>query len=418
MKVKFYLDSKSSKSGESTIWCYVREYGNTLALNTGERIQVELWDKRLTRADLSKAKNKILQGRLNSLNQYLNVFENKIFDIVRAIRSKEFNAGFSKIAEEIKRQFSKRETSFLSIYDEFLLLKKSEVSKKSLLKFNRIKSLLEDYEKTAGEKLNFDKITPLFFSKFNAFLVNQKKFINNTAQKNIQFLKTFLIWANNNNYTNNTSYKSFKSKTEKNEIIYLSEKELMLLYNFNSKDEKLNRVRDIFVFQCFTGVRYSDIENISREDIRNGTWTVRIQKTHQIIEIPLNSFALAILEKYREFPKPLPVISNQKMNKYLKDLCEEAKINDLVKVVKYKGTERLETVYEKFKVIGTHTARRTFISLSLQKGMKADVIMAITGHTTYRMMQKYLKIADKFKREEMDKVWGSPLRVLNTNKVK
>jgi integrase len=276
-----------------------------------------------------------------------------------------------------------------------------------------VKALLEEYQKVNREKLDFDKITPLFFSKFNSFLIDNKDMLNNTANKNIQFLKSFLIWANNNNYTNNSSYKSFRGKSETNEVIYLTENELMKLYDFQFVDERLKRVRDIFVFQCFTGVRYSDIQNISREDINNATWKVRTQKTHQIIEIPLNSYAISILAKYNDYPKPLPIISNQKMNTYLKELCEKAEINELVKVVKYKGSERIETIYKKFEVVGTHTARRTFISLSLQKGMKPDVIMAITGHTTYRMMQKYLKIADEHKREEMDKIWGSSLRLVN-----
>jgi integrase len=99
------------------------------------------------------------------------------------------------------------------------------------------------------------------------------------------------------------------------------------------------------------------------------------------------------------------------MNDYLKELCELAGIDDTVKTVKYKGSERIETTYKKFEVIGTHTARRTFVSLSLQKGMKPENIMAITGHTTYRMMQKYLKIDYGHLREEMDKVWGSSLRI-------
>ena len=97
---------------------------------------------------------------------------------------------------------------------------------------------------------------------------------------------------------------------------------------------------------------------------------------------------------------------------YLKELCKKAKINDTVKIVQYRGKERIEKTFKKYEVIGSHTARRTFISLSLQKGMKPDVIMAITGHKTYRMMQKYLKIADETKRDEMDKVWGSSLRVV------
>ncbi len=93
-------------------------------------------------------------------------------------------------------------------------------------------------------------------------------------------------------------------------------------------------------------------------------------------------------------------------------LLKKAGIDSPVKIVKYKGSERIETTYKKYEVVGTHTARRTFISLSLQKGMKPDVIMAITGATTYRMMQKYLKIANEHKREEMDKVWGSRLRLI------
>ena len=410
MKINFYLDSKTTKNYKSTIWCYVREYTNTLTINTGEQVDPNLWDKNLQRGNPRKTKDKIIKGSISSLNQYLNSFESKIFDVVRSVRSKEFNAGFSKVAEGIKKEFDKRETGLFSVYDEFLTVKRHEVTKASLSKLQRVKSLLEDYQKSQKEKLNFEKITPTFFSKFYSFLIDNKNLINNTANKNIQFLKTFLIWANNNNYTENSSYKTFRGKSEQNDVIFLTEDELMTLYNLQLDEERLKRIRDLFVFQCFTGVRYSDIQNISREDILGPTWKVRTQKTHQVIEIPLNSYALSILAKYSDYPQPLPVISNQKMNAYLKELCEIAKIDEPVKLVKYQGNQRIETTHKKFEIIGTHTARRTFISLSLQKGMKPDVIMAITGHTTYRMMQRYLKIADEHKREEMDKTWGSPLR--------
>lgn len=412
MKVKFYIDSRTSKTAEKTIWCYVREKSDTIALNTGERVKPELWDKTVCRANLRKTKDQVQKGALKNQNQYLNAFENKIYDIVRSVRGKDFSAGFTVVAEEIKKQFDTRETSLFSVYDEFLLVKKSEVSKPAIQKLERVKSLLEEYEKLKKSKLTFEKITPLFFNKFNAFLIDDKDMINNTASKNIQFLKTFLIWSNTNGYTENTSYKTFTSKTENNEVIYLTEPELMTLYNLKPDTEKDGRVRDLFVFQCFTGVRYSDLQNIQHTDIIGATWNLRTKKTHQILEIPLSNLALTILAKYKEYPQPLPIISNQKQNKYIKELCEDAKIDSIVKVVKYKGTERLETTHKKFEVIGTHTARRTFISLSLQKGMKPDVIMAITGHTTYRMMQKYLKIADQHKRDEMEKVWGGSLRIV------
>lgn len=411
MKVRFYLENnKAITAKERAIWCYVREYNETLALNTGENIDPEHWDKRDQRANLRKTKDTILKGKLKSLNQYLNAYENKIVDIGRQVRMKNFSAKFSVISDEIKKQFDKRGTSFFSIYDEFIKIKRLTVSADALQKYERIKSLLQEFEKSSRTKLNFEKITPLFFDKFYSFLIEEKKLLNNTAHKNIQFLKTFLIWCNTNSYTDNKSYTTFKSKSEKNEVIFLTEDELMTLYNLNPTTESLERVRDVFVFQCFTGVRYSDLENLSREDIDGPTWKLRTQKTRDIIEIPLNSYALSILDKYRDWGSPLPVISNQKFNKYIKDLCEEAKINTPVKIIQYKGNKREETIFKKFQVIGSHTARRTFISLSLQKGMSAEVIMSITGHTTYRMMQKYLKIADKQKRDEMDKVWGSSLR--------
>ncbi len=130
-------------------------------------------------------------------------------------------------------------------------IKRLEVGKEAIQKLERVKSLLQDYEKEHKEKLNFDKITPLFFSKFYSFLIDNKNMLNNTANKIISFLKTFLIWANTNNYTANNSYKAFRGKSEANEVIYLTEVELMKLYNYDlAEDERLSGVRDIFVFQC------------------------------------------------------------------------------------------------------------------------------------------------------------------------
>lgn len=411
MKVKFYLERKPSKNKEVAIWCYVREGKNTFYLNTGQKVNHEHWDSDAQRADARKTRDNIMKGSIKSLNRYLNSFESKIFEIERAIRSKKHDAGFTNIQEAVKKQFNRKKAGLFEIFNEFLKIKRQHVAKQSLVKLERVKGLLEDYQKYNNELLNFDNITPLFFSKFYAFLIENQNMLNNTANKYISFLKTFLIWANQNGYSENSSYKIFKGKSEENEVIYLTEREVMILYNLQLSDERLKRVRDIFLFQCFTGVRYSDIQNISREDINSGAWHLRTQKTHQIIKIPLNAYAITILARYEEYPQPLPVISNQKMNTYIKELCQAAGIDDVVKTVRYKGSERIENTYKKFEVVGTHTARRTFVSLSLQKGMKPENIMAITGHTTYRMMQKYLKIDYSHLRNEMDKVWGSSLRI-------
>jgi len=406
MKISFYLNRRSA------IYCYVREYKDTLTLNTGQRIDIDHWDTDKQRANPRKTRDNIIKKSLTDLNQYLNAFEAKIYEIERDVRRKDFSSGFNEVADAIKKYFDKKKSTLFDAYDEFLKIKRLEVTKAALQKFSRVKALLEEYQTINRDRIDFNKITPLFFQKFNSFLIGNKNMLNNTAGKTIQFLKTFLIWAYNNSYTDNSSYKTFKVKFEENEVIFLTETELTNLYNIQLTDERLTRVRDIFVFQCFTGVRYSDIENISWDDIKNAIWHLRTKKTHQILEIPLSSKALSILEKYKDYPKPLPVISNQKMNKYVKELCEKAGINAPVKTVKYHGTQRIESTKKKYEVIGTHTARRTFVSLSLQKGMRPEIIMAITGHTTYKMMSKYLKITSKSKRDEMDQIWGSPLRIV------
>ncbi len=331
MKYNYYLRRKA-------IWLYLREGDQTFPLHTGEEINPELWNKKSQRADSRKVKDNIKKGALRHLNNYLDDFEFRIKKIVREIRSIDPSSSFDTVAEAVKQTFNTKKKGIFDIYEEFLDYKKIKVTERSGYKLRRAKDLLQEYD----ERMSFDKVTPAFFENFFAFLITKKGMLNNTAYKNIQFLKSFLIWANNNGFTNNNSYKSFHGKNESNEVIYLTEEELMKLYNmkFEEDEEKLERVRDTFVFQCFTGVRYSDILNISREDISENTWQIRTQKTHQLIEIPLNHYAISILDKYSTHQKPLPVISNQKMNDYLKELCKKAEINSLEKIVRYQGNIR------------------------------------------------------------------------------
>jgi integrase len=416
MTVRFYFPRYKTKQVEQTLFCRVSEKGKELNLNTGCKANPEYWDKDKQRLNLRKVKSPMQKNLLKNINKILEAYETKILDILYSTRSKNATANFDVIVDAINKHFNKSETTFFSAYRDFLKMKSSTVSKEALQKYKRVESLLVEYEKHSGEKLSFEKISPLFFDKFFPFLTQEKddkKMLNNTAHKTIQFFKTFMIWANERGLTENTKYKSFKSKSEQNEVVYLTNTELMILYDMIPSSDKLDRVRDIFLFQCFTGVRYSDVENLSRVDIDGAVWKLRTQKTRDIIEIPLNRYAQSILMKYHDWESPLPVISNQKMNKYIKELCEEAKINSPVKTVKFRGTERIETTTKKFEVVSSHTARRTFISLSLERGMKPDVIMSITGHKTYRMMQRYLKIADQHKKDEMDKAWGSGLRLVH-----
>ena len=415
MKIRFYLGKKSAQN-KCAITCYLLESDQTFTLSAKLNIDPQHWDKNTQRAiNYRTGVSNILKGELNSINKYLEALENKLKAIESEVRVNEPLSVFEDVWEAIQKHFNKK--SLYDIYDDFMLKRTGRISSSSMSKYRRLKGLLEDYEKDNKVTLNIKTIAKKsFLQDFFTYMIETKSFINSTAYKEIQFLKAFLNWAYDYEYHNLKDYEKIKridliKETEEVDIIYLTEPELMKLYDLDLEEEKLKKVRDVFVFQCFTGVRYSDIEKLSREDIRDASWHLRTQKTRQIIQIPLSGYALSILERYRDNPQPLPVISNQKMNKYLKDVCEKAKINQPIKTVTFKGSKREDTITEKFKKIGTHTARRTFISLSLQKGMKPELIRKITGHTTSRMMQKYVKIEYGNVRDEMDKVWGTNLRI-------
>ncbi len=214
MKINFYLVNKPTRHNEQSIYCYIREYNETLAINTKQSIDPDLWDANTQRGNPRKTRDNIFKGSLKSLNQFLESYKIKIEKIERNIRDKEPNTGFDVIAEAIKERFSTKKTGMFEIYEEFLTVRKKEVAPKTYLKYKHAKELLEEYQKVNREKLNFDKLTSLFFSKFYSFLLDKKNMLNNTANKNIKFIKTFIIWAIENGYSNNSGYKDFELKWE------------------------------------------------------------------------------------------------------------------------------------------------------------------------------------------------------------
>ena len=146
---------------------------------------------------------------------------------------------------------------------------------------------------------------------------------------------------------------------------------------------------------------------LRRSDITEEGITVVTKKTHDRVTIELNKYSRAILEKYagQDFPGglALPVISNQKMNNYLKDLCELCEINAPVNMDYYKAGRKVAEVVPKFELIGTHAGRRTFVVSALTLGISPEIVMKWTGHSDYQAMRPYIDIVGKAKAEAMEK---------------
>ena len=178
-------------------------------------------------------------------------------------------------------------------------------------------------------------------------------------------------------------------------------------YQIPQDKQYLERVRDVFLFCCFSSLRYSDVRNLKRSDVKPDHIEVTTVKTADSLIIELNDHSKAILEKYKDIQfeddMVLPVISNQKMNDYLKELGELAEIDEPVRETYYKGNERIDEIFPKYALLSTHAGRRTFICNALALGIPAEVVMKWTGHSDYKAMKPYIDIADSIKASAMDK---------------
>jgi integrase len=221
-----------------------------------------------------------------------------------------------------------------------------------------------------------------------------------------------LRWAAIKGIYNGKSHETFKpkfKKVESKEIIYLTWDELIKLYQFKFKKNQnyLEKVRDVFCFCCFTGLRHSDVYKLTRSDVSNEHISVVTQKTSDTLKIEFNNFSKAILNKYENELMPdnkaLPVISNQKTNDYLKEIGSLLEFNDSVRMVYFIGSVRHEKVYKKWELLTSHCGRRTFVVNALSLGIPAEVIIKWTGHSDYKSMKPYISIVDTLKRKEMNK---------------
>lgn len=232
---------------------------------------------------------------------------------------------------------------------------------------------------------------------------------NSTITKTIGLLKWFLRWATKKGYLHDQSFLIFNPRLKKTKptIVFLDWGELLTVYNFPIPESKryLARVRDMFCFACFTGLRYSDLANLRTSDVHEDSITITSIKTADTLTIELNKYSREIIGRYRDYPRQdtryFPVISNQKMNLYIKELGELCGIDTPVTKVYYRGSQRVEETAPKWQLLGVHSARRTFISNAIQKGIPPEIVMKWTGHNDYSAMKPYIEIAERAKREAM-----------------
>jgi integrase len=406
-EVNFYLKKPAKSTGKSLIYLKFKyNNGNALVYTFGQSIEPANWnqDKQRVKSNRQTIENglNLLNGLLDNLAKVtMKAYNNEIKNGVpepEKIRS--YLDDF--LSFTANRKTNNSAPDFMSLIDRFISgeikFAGKDKSPNTLANYQSTKRHLLAYQEKSKIKVTFDSITLDFFYKYLAFLKTLKgrdggSFSHNSKAGDIKNIKVFMAEAVDLQYTKNMEFKHRKFSMPEIDVdaVYLSEKEIIDLYNFKIEHKTLEQVKDLFVFGCFVGLRFSDYSTVEKENIVNidGDLFIKIipNKTDDLVIIPCNPIVLDIFKKYGNNYNTLPkALSNQKFNHYIKEVCKQA---GLVEQGRLSSNPKIEL----YKCITSHTARRSFATNLYIDGYPIIEIMKITGHKTEKAFLKYIKVS-------------------------
>lgn len=437
MAVKFYLDKRANpKTGEVSVRVSIYIKAVRIISTLGYNVAPDSWiaseEKVVSTYKNSKgATAKMINNRIKAIRSYFDAM-----DLVATEKptQQELTIALSKITGSTRGQNiakadnkKKEEPTALFYFEEFVReeSQRCQWSAGTLECWNAFRHHL----KAQGDGILLSHFTEQNIEKFIDYLRKTKQMEEKTVDKHFKNLRWFLNWAINKGYCTELAIQRVKPKFKlvAKPVIFLTKDELLKLYRFEvpengtkvklrdingeeyekvvSNAGALAKTRDLFCFCAFTSLRYSDMAKLKRTDISDGILNITTKKTNDRLSIILNDYAKAILDKYKDERYidnlALPVISNQKMNDYIKDICELCEFDEPITRVCFRGGEREEVLDMKWQVMGTHAARRTFICYALAEGIPPEVVMKFTGHSDYKAMKPYIDVSEDTKQEAM-----------------
>lgn len=407
LKLHIYPRSaKTNKQGFYPIYVRITLNGKRWEFSTKKFINPKTWDAK-------NAKIKPTVTEASSINNYLNQIKTQIInlEIEYNIRNQEISL------DDIKNLFARKQDEVVRMIVPIFKLHNEQISKLAnkefapgtILRYETTLKHLQDFLKFQYkvEDMALEKIDHAFIMDFDFYFRTVRNCNNNTTVKYIKNFKKIINYCLANDWILKDPFVNYKVKIEKVERIFLSEEEIVKIYIHEHPAERLKLVRDIFIFSCYTGLAYVDVDNLTKNHIVKGIdrqlWihTYR-QKTSTPTKIPLLDIPLEIINKYQDLPLlkavktilvkysyKLPKISNVKFNEYIKEvakLCET--LNK-----QYNGDNKKV----RWQMISSHTARRTFVTLNYGKGVDLDTLKLGTGHKQTKTLQTYIKMNDKQK---------------------
>jgi integrase len=435
-KFNFYLKDKFSEK-ETPIILYIRYEGNRLRYYTGKSIEPKFWSEdsqsvRLVKeVPTAKIFNNILEKTKGEATKIFSELERDLGRVPSTIELKSKLDEVLKEIPEAEKPETEKIPTFLELFKGFiqdsqdgtrLTASGKRFDKRSIQKYNTVFDTLEKFGKSYH--LTFDTIDKNFYTKFVTYMnkeqsktVNGEKviikpsFTVNTIGKYIQVLKTFLSYATENGYNTNMFFqsKTFKAPKVPGFSIYLTESEINQILALDlTETPHFERVRDLFVVGCWTGLRFSDFTAIRPENIKEDYLEIKTFKTGEKVIIPIHPMVKTIMAKYSgKYPNSLPpAISNQKMNSYLKEIAKQVDCLKVpVEVERIKGGLKTMTKQDKWELVTTHTARRSFATNVYKSGFPAISLMKITGHRTEKAFLLYIKVTPEENAKQLLDHW-------------
>jgi len=379
--VLFFLKrDKQKKSGNVPLMCRITVDGDETRFSMKTDIDPNLWD--------------VKSGKMIGRSAHASETNDLIFNtksVLNRIYHQELERMQLVTAEKVKNIFLGINTKQQTLLE---LFKKHNADVKSLIGISKSKATHQKYEVTLKHITNllrkkynlsdipFTEINHMFISNFETYLLVDCQCNSNTTAKFIQFFKRIILIARNNGWMLHDPFANYKIRMNKVDRGYLTKEELECIVKMKIDIPRLEHVRDIFIFSCFTGLAYIDVYNLKESNIRTSfdgnLWIMtKRQKTDVNSNIPLLEVPKMILEKYKgKLPegKILPISSNQKMNAYLKE------IGDLCEIKKN---------------LTFHLARHTFATtITLSQGVPIETVSKMLGHTNIKTTQIYARITD------------------------
>lgn len=380
--VNFYQHKETN--GKTLILITFTFNQKRLRLSSGISVPTKSWD-------IEEQKAKPLKdfaeenGKLRKITSFLLDKYDELFDSGQSFTKAEINRKAEEIREAFRVYTGRKENrtteklnllSFIPVFQERY---KDKFNPTHIKHYNGLKTRLESFQLTKDFKVDFETINKTFYLQFTKYL-KEEGLKANTIGSHIKRLKRIMNEAVEDKLTMNLEHKNhyFKILDVEVDTIYLTQDEIQALYELKIAIPEKRRIRDMFVLNCYTGLRHSDWSKVSLDNIHNGKLYVRTQKTDEPVIIPVKPLVIEILKKY---DNNLDVISLQKTNEALRFIGEFA----------YSKKTKSDNI-KKWLEIRTHTARRSFATNAYLMGIPMHDIMQVTGHKTTVSFLKYIRV--------------------------